>query len=198
MNIRNSHGASRECDRILRQLKDDHAHVKKCYQRFQLLDPQRDRKEAESIVRETVHALDVHAILEEECLHPQARDALVGADLLDEAEIEHASMRRLLQQLQSMTAEGDKFAARFTVLCEYVLHHVKKEEGELFPELRKVELDWLTIGRHMDQCRRVLTANGGVGPIAQSAPRFTVRPVPLLSDHGTPGPAAYRVPAAKA
>ena len=198
MNIRNSNGASRECDRILRQLKDDHAYVKKCYQRFQRLDPQRDREEVQFIVREAVRALDVHAILEEECLYPQARDALVDADLIDEAEVEHASMRRLIQQLQSMTAEGDKFAARFTVLCEYVLHHVKEEEGELFPELRKVELDWLTIGRHMDQRRHVLTANGDLGPSAQGAPRSTGHPAPLLSDHGAPGPAAYRVPAAKA
>lgn len=198
MNIRNGNGASRECDRILRQLKDDHAYVKKCYQRFQRLDPQRDRGEVESIVREAVRALDVHAILEEECLYPQARDALVDADLIDEAEVEHASMRRLIQQLQSMTVEGDKFAARFTVLCEYVLHHVKEEEGELFPELRKVELDWLTIGRHMDQRRHVLTADGDLGPIAQREAHATSHAPPRLSDHGTPGPAAYRVPAAKA
>ena len=198
MNIRTSNGASRECDRILRQLKDDHARVKKGYQRFQQLDPQRDREEVESIVRETVDALDVHAILEEECLYPQARDGLVGADLIDEAEIEHASMRRLIQQLQSMTAEGDKFAARFTVLCEYVLHHVKQEEGELFPELRKIELDWPTIGRHMDQRRHVLTANGALGPRPQVESRATTHPAPPLADHGVPGPAAYRVPAAKA
>ena len=41
-----------------------------------------------------------------------------------------------------MGAEDDKFAARFTVLCEYVLHHVKEEEGEMFPKIEKLKLDW--------------------------------------------------------
>jgi hypothetical protein len=42
-----------------------------------------------------------------------------------------------------MSPGDDKYAARFTVLCEYVLHHVKEEEGEMFPALEKSKkIDW--------------------------------------------------------
>ncbi len=193
-----SPGTIRERNRILRQLKDDHTNVKQCYQRFKRLDPQRDRKEVETLVREVVDMLDVHARLEEEWLYPQARDALVDVDLLDEAQIEHAFMHQLIEQLQSTSLDADRFIARFIVLCEYTLHHVKEEEGRLFPKLRKFELDWLTIGHNMDHRRHVLTTIGGMAQTAPAglarAPYGDLRP----SIRDVPGPAAYRVPAAKA
>lgn len=186
---------SRECDRVLRQLKDDHAGVRKAYQRYRRLDPQTDSEEAEALVRSVVHALDAHALLEEECLYPQARDALIDADQLDEAEVEHDAMRRLIEQLQSMTADDDKFSARFVILCEYALRHAKEEEDKLFPELRMVELDWPAIGRAMDRRRAAPGADGASGATAKRSP-IDVHPAQRFGRDG-PGPAAYRVPAGK-
>ena len=90
----------------------------------------------------------------------------------DEAEVEHESAHTLIEQLQEMDSDGDKFPARFTVLCEYVLHHVKEEEKEMFPQLRKARgLDWEAMATAMDERRAELqgeedgsdggTADGG-------------------------------------
>jgi hemerythrin superfamily protein len=107
-------------------------------------------------VRQVLDELTVHAAVEEELLYPAARGALAEASLIDEAEVEHESLHALIEQLRAMTPEDDKYVARFTVLCEYVLHHVKEEEGEMFPLLEKARLDWESMAAEMDARRREL------------------------------------------
>jgi hemerythrin superfamily protein len=42
-----------------------------------------------------------------------------------------------LSELDGMSPEHERFEAKFTVLMETVRHHVKEEENELFPKVRK-------------------------------------------------------------
>ena len=46
-------------------------------------------------------------------------------------------MKWTLSELDEMTPDMERFDAKFAVLMEMVRHHVKEEEGELFPKLRK-------------------------------------------------------------
>ncbi len=57
-------------------------------------------------------------------------------DLLDEAEVEHASAKDLIAQIQAGDAMDDKFDAKVTVLGEYIDHHVKEERNEIFVKAR--------------------------------------------------------------
>ena len=52
------------------------------------------------------------------------------------------SAKQLIAQLEQMSSGDDKFAAMFTVLGEYIKHHIKEEEGEMFPQLTRAKLDW--------------------------------------------------------
>lgn len=142
--------------RVLDQLKEDHKRVKKAYRDFQKLDPEDDAEAVQQLVEQVLLELTVHAELEEELLYPAARESIAEEDLVDEAEVEHESMKALIEQLKGMTPEDEKYAARFTVLCEYVIHHVKEEEGEMFPQLEKAKLDWETMAREMDERRAEL------------------------------------------
>lgn len=54
--------------------------------------------------------------------------------LIEEAEIEHESAKTLIRRLERMKPRDPKYAATFTVLCEYIEHHVKEEEDEMFPK----------------------------------------------------------------
>lgn len=150
-----SRAASAARAQILTDLKDDHKRVKKAYRDFQKLDVEEDPEACQEIVEQVLEELTVHAALEEEILYPAARDA-VEQDLIDEAEVEHESLHALIDQLRGMGPEDEKYAARFTVLCEYVLHHVKEEEGEMFPQLEKAKLDWETLAAEMNERREEL------------------------------------------
>ena len=67
-------------------------------------------------------------------------------DLLDEAAIEHEGAKTLITEIQGMAAEDDLFEARVKVLAEQVRHHIKEEEGELFPRVRKSDMDLEALG----------------------------------------------------
>lgn len=148
-NRSNSRAASNARNQILDELKEDHKRVKKAYKEFQKMDAEENPEECEALVQQVLHELQVHTALEEELLYPAAREA-IEEDLVDEAEVEHESAHALMDQLMGMSAGDEKFAARFTVLCEYVLHHVKEEEGQMFPQLEKAKgVDWENMAEEM-------------------------------------------------
>ena len=145
---------------VITQLVADHKHVKKIYREFQKLDPDADVAQCQELVQQALAELTVHATLEEELLYPAARGT-ADDDLLNEAEVEHESMHALIERLQAMTASDDKYAARFTVLCEYLIHHVDEEEEVMFPQLERGDLDWVNIAADMGQRREELTQHAG-------------------------------------
>lgn len=152
----NTRSNSQARQRVIEQFKEDHQRVKKAYQAFRKLDPEEDAERCEEIVQQVLQELEVHTTLEEELLYPAAREKLEAA-LIDEAEIEHESAHTLIEQLQGMDSSEDKFAARFTVLCEYVMHHVKEEEKEMFPQLESARgMDWESLEKALDERRAEL------------------------------------------
>ncbi|MDP2263846.1 MAG: hemerythrin domain-containing protein [Hydrogenophaga sp.] len=143
---------------ILGALVDDHKRVKKAFRDFKKLDTEEDTEAAQALVQQVLTELQIHAALEEELLYPAAREALKDTDMLDEAEVEHESAHTLIDQLSVMSPADDKYFARFTVLCEYVLHHVKEEEGEMFPALESAKLDWESLAQQVESRREELMA----------------------------------------
>jgi hemerythrin superfamily protein len=139
------------------QVKDDHKRVKKAHKDFQKRDINEDSEAGEVIVQQVLQELTVHAALEEEPLYPAARAAIADEDLIDEAEVEHESVHTLIDQLRGMSPDDENYAARFTVLCEYVLHHAKEEEGEMFPQLESARPDWEALAAEVNERRAELS-----------------------------------------
>src|ERR1700742_3210761 len=108
-------------------LKADHQEVAAMFKEFESADDDEKEDLAEKICK----ALSVHAQIEEEIFYPAARDALGedGEDLLDEAEVEHGSIKDLVAAVEDHE-DDDKFNAQVTVMGEWVKHHVKEEETE--------------------------------------------------------------------
>ena len=142
----------------LQVLMEDHDYVKKAYRQFEKLDPEDDMEEIRALVKNVCSALKVHAQIEEEIFYPAARRALKDKDLLEEAEVEHASAKTLIRQLERMKPNDKKFAATFTVLCEYVEHHVKEEENEMFPKVRRARMNLEALGKKLMQRKVRLAA----------------------------------------
>ena len=130
-------------------LKDDHAEVKQLFDRFEKLGGKASADDKEGIVREACAKLTVHATVEEEIFYPAAREVPEAEDLLNEAEVEHGTAKDLIAKLDAMESDDEMFDANFTVLMEYIKHHVKEEEGELFPKIAKSDLDLDALGAEM-------------------------------------------------
>lgn len=103
--------------------------------------------------------LTAHATLEEELFYPLAREALVDeADLIDEATVEHATAKNLIALIEAASPDEALYDAKVTVLGEYTRHHVKEEEDEIFPKLKKTELDLGLLGTEMARRKEQLMA----------------------------------------
>jgi hemerythrin superfamily protein len=143
-------------ERVLGPLVDDHTRVKSAYEAFRELALPADAERAEAIVEQVLFELQVHAALEEELLYPALRTIVDDAELLDEAEVEHEALHGFIGPLVEMGPGDEKYTARFAVLCEYVLHHVREEEGKLFPKLRRLAFDWEALAAAMEDRREEL------------------------------------------
>jgi len=129
-------------------LKEQHDKVKKAFKEFEKLGRE-DAEAQQQLVQRVCEDLKLHTTLEEELFYPAAREAIDDEDILNEAQVEHETAKMLIEQLENMGPEDPNFHATFTVLGEYVLHHVKEEEGEMFPQVKKTDLDLEELGARM-------------------------------------------------
>jgi hypothetical protein len=152
-------------EQVLDLLKEDHKHVKKHFREFEKLDAQKEPEACQQLAMRVCDELEVHTQLEEEVFYPAAREALAGKegeDLLDEAEVEHASAKQLIAELRALQPEDPKFKAHFTVLSEYVKHHIKEEEGEMFEKLGRARMQWEPLLQDMLDRQQELKAEKGL------------------------------------
>jgi len=150
-------------EQVLELLKEDHKHVKKHFREFEKIE--QDPQTCHALAMRVCAELEVHATLEEELFYPAARAALQGQeaeDLLDEAEVEHHSVKMLIGELQDMSAQDPKLKAHFMVLSEYVKHHVKEEEGEMFEKLGRTKVEWEALLQDMLERQQELMAEKGL------------------------------------
>ena len=130
-------------------LKEDHDKVKKAFKEFEKMD-RSDTETCKQLIRAVCEDLRVHTTLEEEIFYPAAREAIEDEDIMNEAAVEHETAKMLIDQLENMGADDPNYYATFTVLGEYVMHHVKEEEGEMFPQVKKAkDLDLEALGEQL-------------------------------------------------
>ncbi len=139
-------------------LKADHKEVKNWFKDYAKLDDDGDKQ---ALADNICLALTVHTRIEEEIYYPAVRGAIDDAHLLDEAEVEHASAKALIAEIQTMKAGDRLFDAKVTVLGEYVAHHVEEEETEMFPESRGSDLDLKALGAQLANRKEELMAAAG-------------------------------------
>ena len=143
-------------------LMDDHRRVDKLFNDFQTVD--RDDADAvQELVEIACMELQIHSILEEEIFYPAVRaqfadDDRENQDLLNEAEVEHETVDDIVAKLQELEPDDAMYAAYFKVLTEYVKQHVKEEEANLFPAVKRMQIDLQQLGEDMRLRREELFA----------------------------------------
>ncbi|HEX3141136.1 MAG TPA: hemerythrin domain-containing protein [Rhizobacter sp.] len=143
----------------LRLLMQDHQDVKALFKAYdKLAKAEADASHRKSAAEQICTLLSAHATVEEELFYPAARSVLEQDDLIDEAEVEHASAKDLIAQIRGMSPSDDLFDAKVKVLGEYIDHHVKEEEKQIFPKVRKGELDLKSLGESLAARKQELLA----------------------------------------
>lgn len=127
-------------------LKADHEAVS---QMFADYEATRSVPKKKALVDEICSALSVHAQIEEEIFYPAVKAALKDKLLVPEATVEHAGVKDLIAQLQGVEPDGEMYDAKVKVLSEYVKHHVKEEQNEMFPKAKASSLDMVDVGARL-------------------------------------------------
>ena len=123
-------------------LTADHGAAGKIFKQYQrLVDKGGSASEKKALADKVCDMLTVHTTIEEEIFYPAARAAGLDEDMMDEANIEHASAKELIAQIKSGKPGQDQYDAKVKVLGDYIDHHVIEEHTEMFPKCRRSKMD---------------------------------------------------------
>ncbi|MBX5483549.1 MAG: hemerythrin domain-containing protein [Myxococcaceae bacterium] len=118
-------------------LQKDHREVEALFKRFERLG-RGNRAQKGRVVDRIIDALARHAAIEEMFLYPAVRERIHSKEALAlESLEEHHVVKWLLYELDRLRPSDERYDAKLCVLAENMRLHVKKEERELFPALRR-------------------------------------------------------------
>lgn len=129
-------------------LRADHKHVSDLFAEY---EKSRSTSKKKDLVTKICTELRVHAQIEEEIFYPAVKRALKDKELIPEATVEHATLKELIAQVEGIEPDGEMFDAKIKVLSEYVKHHVKEEQGEIFPKAKAADMDLMSLGEKLLQ-----------------------------------------------
>jgi hemerythrin superfamily protein len=146
---------------VMQLLKRDHKIVKNLFKEFKGLSDRATQKKSD-LVTHITQALAVHAQVEEELVYPAFAEQRSLKGQVQEAIEEHQVAKTLLAELAELPPEDERYNAKVQVLSEYVRHHVKEEEKELFPRAQhRFSAQRLnTLGEQVEERRSALMGEG--------------------------------------
>ena len=136
-------------------LKEDHKRVAGILEKIDATT-ERGVKTREELFDQLKTELDIHAEIEETIFYPVLEKHDETRDITLEGIEEHRIVKELLAELDAMAKDDEVWTAKMTVLKENVEHHVKEEEGEMFPKARKAltEDEIETLGTRLEAAKK--------------------------------------------
>ena len=155
-------------DEVIGLLRHDFDRVLDEFREFDRLDAEAEDRACWRVVQRTFAELKVIAAVEEKVLYPALHDALQGTDLIEQSEIEHACIRRLIDELEGAEPDRVGYPKDFRILGDHVRLHVRDEEMELFPALHDAAADWERLRAEVRSCRAEMAEDLGIEDLAHS------------------------------
>jgi iron-sulfur cluster repair protein YtfE (RIC family) len=120
----------------LELLKIDHKKVKEL---FKKAEGNKNEKQQKQLFEQIKAELETHTHIEETVFYPAIAKNEDLKDMVLESLEEHKQVKTLLREMESLTADSEKFEPKLKVLMENIEHHaVEEEEGKMFPKIRKL------------------------------------------------------------
>lgn len=147
-------------------LAADHEDVRRLFAEYEeLVADDADAEDRLALAGEICDAITAHATAEEEIFYPALRTVLDDDETVDEAESEHASARELIEQIEGLDADDERFDATMRVLGEAIDQHAREEEAELFPRARESGLDLDELGQRLAERKEEVRADLDAGEV---------------------------------
>ncbi|HTF97888.1 MAG TPA: hemerythrin domain-containing protein [Cellvibrio sp.] len=134
-------------------LRADHKLVSSLFAQY---ESARSAEKKKALIEQICQELLVHAQIEEEIFYPTVKDALNDKELVPEARVEHETLKHLIAQLEEGKPGEEEFDAKVKVLSEYVKHHVREEQTEIFPKVKETKIDLNELGEELIQRKEEL------------------------------------------
>jgi hypothetical protein len=167
----------------IKLLKQDHRDVEELFEKF---EKAKADSQKEKLATQICQMLKVHAAIEEELFYPAAKAEMEEEDLIDEAQVEHNSAKQLIAEIEQGPGE-ELWEAKVKVLGEYIKHHVKEEEGEIFKEVRATDIDLEELGQSMMARKEELMRDMGMDGKSASKSRSKASCLTLLRRNAEDG-----------
>lgn len=147
----------------LELLAADHRKVEDLFEQYESAKEEEDEGRTE-IAERICKELTVHAQLEEEIFYPWLKENLdeEEMDMVEEAYVEHASAKDLIAQIEGEGSPDAEYDAKVKVLSEYIKHHVKEEEEEIFEACSDMRDELDELGQEMASRKAELAQEHGL------------------------------------
>ena len=137
-------------------LKEDHQTVEDIFKRFEEAGENANKEKRHHVDR-MIKELSQHAEVEEDIFYPATRQARGETEsMVQEALEEHAKVKKVLAELETMDPEDERFDPMVTQLIQDVRHHVEEEENEMLPKVQEALTaeDLENLGRRMKEAKK--------------------------------------------
>ncbi len=127
-------------------LKEDHRKVEKLLEQGD--DTTENAVKTRTEVLEKIKAeMQAHETIEEEIFYPALQQHEKAKEVVLEGYEEHHVVNQILGELNDVSVEDERWAAKFSVMKENIEHHIEEEEDDMFKKAEqifsKAELDEL-------------------------------------------------------
>ncbi|HEX4329985.1 MAG TPA: hemerythrin domain-containing protein [Burkholderiales bacterium] len=140
-------------------LREDHRRIDEMFRQF---DKARGGELKGELTHRICTELLIHAQVEDEIFYPALRDAMDIDDLMDEADVEHTAVARLVAEIMRMRPGAGHYDAKVRVLASYVRHHVQEEQNRMFSKARQARLDMRALGEQILERKKELQGSCAV------------------------------------
>ena len=152
----------RKASEIIDILTEDHDRLLVLFAAFERLRPCAYDDALQTLVEIACTEIVIHLQVEEDHLHTALADVMDDLFLLEQAEVEHAVVRRLVGEMETMQAGDRLYNATFTVLAGALTTHIEHDQTRLFPLMDALDLPFDSLAQDIRMHRHGLRSEFGM------------------------------------
>ena len=129
-------------------LAADHHKLNEIFKQFDKLRDRESGKEKALHVQKACDELRMHVQITDDIFYPALRRVIAGDPLLDATGVTHAETLALIEHIEVMDVDDDRYEAKFSMLGDQLDRLIQIESG-LFSRVRETRIDTVAMGERL-------------------------------------------------